>query len=205
MISVDDFLDFDVRTYVQNYSAKFDAWILPFLNVYSLVGYMKNKSDLDILARVPVPGPNPPREIRLRTDANLEGTSLVGGAVIAGGYKQFFVTADVSYAYSDLDQFDGIFRGQVYGFRTGWNGQIGRVGTRIWVGGTYWDTEREMAGAIPVGAETIRFEVVQAPENPFNYNIGTNLEFSRSFNCLFDFGTNFDDAKTLLTSVQYRF
>jgi hypothetical protein len=201
--SVDQYLSFDVRTEVQSASVRLDAWILPFFNVYGLFGGIDNVSD--IRADVTLGGTN----YAIRADGSFSGTTTGFGAVLAGGYESYFMTLDANWVYSELgDAFDTRFSGQIYNARAGWKGKLEGHNTRIWVGATYWDTEREMAGSISTGGgvvQKINFKVVQAPVDPGSMSLGFNYEITQKVNLVADYGFNFDDAQILLVSLGYRF
>lgn len=197
---LDDYINFDVSTRVQTTSVRLDAWILPFLNVYGLVAALDNESD--IRATVNIGGTDYP----IQADGSFSGTGTGFGVVLAGGYMNYFMTIDANYIYSDLgDRFDTRFEGQIYNARAGWKGKINTHNTRIWLGASYWDTEREMSGSVPVGGQTVNFSVVQKPVNPGNVSLGFNYEFTKKVNMVMDYGFNLDDANIFLISLNYRF
>lgn len=197
---VDDLLNFDIQTRVQSAVARLDAWIFPFLNVYGLFGRIENESR--IRAKVNLGG----NEYDIDADGAFSGTTGGGGVVLAAGYNNFFMTVDGNLVFSQLgDSFDTTFKGQIYNARAGWKGKISNHNTRIWLGATYWDTEREMSGSIPAGSSTLNFSVVQAPANPTTYSLGFNYEFTQKWNTVVDVGTNFDDASSFLVALNYRF
>lgn len=201
--SVDDNLSVDVTTHVNTGSLRMDAWIFPFLNIYGLVGEMDNTSEIN--ANVTIGG----TDYALRADGSFSGIATGFGTVLAGGYMNYFMTLDANWVYSDLgDKFDTRFSGQIYNARLGWKGKIKRHNTRIWLGATYWDTEREMSGSISTGGsvvQKINFKVVQKPVNPGNMSIGFNYEFTKKVNLVADYGFNLDDAQIFLVSLNYRF
>ncbi|MCK4565517.1 MAG: hypothetical protein KAU94_12680, partial [Verrucomicrobia bacterium] len=201
--SVDDYVSIDVTTHVNTGSLRLDAWIFPFLNVYGLVGGIDNTSEINANFNI---GTN---SISLRADGSFSGTATGVGTVLAAGYLDYFMTLDANWIYSDLgDQFDTRFSGQIYNARLGWKGKIKNHNTRIWLGATYWDTEREMSGSILTGGgavQKINFKVVQKPVNPGNISIGTNYEFTKKINIVADYGFNFKDTHTVLISLNYRF
>ena len=57
--SVSDYVDLGSTSHVNVALARFDAWILPFLNVYALLGHIDNQSTTRAVVTVPVPGPGP--------------------------------------------------------------------------------------------------------------------------------------------------
>lgn len=201
--SVDDLLSIDVTTHVNTGSLRMDAWIFPFLNIYGLVGGIENTSEIN--ANFDIGGTN----YNIQADGSFSGTATGFGTVLAGGYMNYFMTLDANWVYSDLgDAFDTRFSGQIYNARAGWKGKIDGHNTRIWLGASYWDTEREMSGSIPTGGgvvQKINFKVVQKPVNPGNMSLGFNYEFTKKINIVADYGFNFDDAQIFLVSLNYRF
>ena len=76
----------------------------------------------------------------------------------------------------------------------------------IWLGGMLWDAEREITGSIPLpSGDKLNFRVLQEPVNPWNLSLGMNVEISRSFQLVVDYGFNFDDMDMLTFSFAYRF
>ncbi|ADE55753.1 hypothetical protein [Coraliomargarita akajimensis] len=201
--SVDDYFAFDVGTTVHTATVRLDTWIFPFLNVYGLFGHIDNTSKIN--ARVNLGG----NEYTLQADGGFEGMTSGVGMVLAAGYQDFFMTLDGNYVYTDLgNAFNSRFEGQIYNARAGWKGKIDGHNTRIWLGATYWDTERTMSGSIPVNGgpvQKINFEVTQKPVNPSNFSIGCNYEFNEHYNIVVDLGSNFKDATIFLLSLNYRF
>jgi hypothetical protein len=82
---------------------------------------------------------------------------------------------------------------------------VGNTKLGVWIGGTYWDTKREVTGSIPVGSDTVFFKVDQGPVNPMNINFGTHVEISKTMGLAADVGANFDDMNSLIFSFIYRF
>jgi len=116
------------------------------------------------------------------------------------------MTFDANWLQSDLgDDFDTTFEGQIYSLRAGWKGAFKGHNTRVWLGATYWDTERTMSGTVGSGATAINFEVIQAPKNPTTFSLGGNYEFTKKINLVADFSINFDGDHIVLLSLNYRF
>src|SRR6187397_331969 len=79
--SISNFVDLGSTSEVFNANLKFDAWVLPFLNVYALVGYVHNTSLTHAQVTVLPGGPGS------ETDIETELDGLVGGVglTLAGG------------------------------------------------------------------------------------------------------------------------
>ncbi|MFC1857554.1 hypothetical protein ACFL9U_05925 [Thermodesulfobacteriota bacterium] len=187
---------------------RFDTWLLPFLNLYVFGGHIEESSDITLTLTIPplLPG-GPTREATLNATGDLDGTVFGAGTTLAGGYKDFFLALDVNYAKSDLGGiFDHTIDALLYSLRTGWRGRVGNSMTSLWVGGTYWDSESTISGSLPLGGgNVINFEVLQGPKNPYNMNLGLNIEIRRAFQMVVDYGFNFDDLQMLVLSFAYRF
>ena len=72
--SVSQFVDLGSESAVFNANLKLDAWLLPFLNVYALFGYVYNESKTNVHVTLPGPGGS---EFDLDVDTELDG--FVGG------------------------------------------------------------------------------------------------------------------------------
>jgi hypothetical protein len=203
--SVSQFLDLGSNSRVNAALVKADVWLLPFLNIYALAGYIHNESTSIGHVTVPLPPPLPRREFDIRIPTEIEG--LVGGlgVTMAAGYKSFFLAADANYSQTDLG-FDDSFRAVVASVRTGWNGKFGDVPTRLWVGGAYWDTANTASSTVDVaGVGRVSFEADQGPRNAWNAVIGGSVVFGRHWDCFAEYGFNLDDVHIVAAGVTYRF
>jgi hypothetical protein len=201
------FIGVDTNTSVSSLTLRLDAWLLPFLNLYALGGYMQNSPNLSFTLTLPTLVPPGTREVTVNTTGELDGSVFGGGITLVGGYKDFFLSLDTNLTYADLGgNFDQEIDVILYSLRTGWRGQVGNAMMNIYVGGMYWDSEREVSGSIPLpGGDTLFFKVLQEPVEPFNLNFGMNVEISRHFQLVTEYGSNFSDMDMLTLSFAYRF
>jgi hypothetical protein len=72
-----------IDSWQQNASARLDVWLLPFLNVYGLVGYTRGRTRGSLFVTLPALGIN---EV-LPLLAEFNGPTYGGGATVAGGYR----------------------------------------------------------------------------------------------------------------------
>ena len=204
--SVSEFLELGSNSKVHAALVKGDVWLLPFLNLYALLGYIHNESTSIghvTVPRPPVLGGN--REFDIEIPTEIEG--LVGGLglTLAGGYKQLFVAGDVNYSQTDLG-FDDSFSALVASLRTGWHGKVGDVPLRLWVGAAYWDTANTASSTVDVeGIGRVQFEADQGPRNAWNAVLGTSFVLARRWECFAEYGFNLDDVKIFATGVTFRF
>jgi hypothetical protein len=204
--SVSQFVDLGSTSEVFNANAKFDAWLLPFMNVYALVGYVHNTSTTHAHIVVPLPGPIPgTREYDKVVETELEGMIGGIGMTLAGGYQNFYLVLDVNYVQTDLG-FDDEFQALIASVRTGWNGRLGELPLQIWAGVGNWDTAATAKGHVDLeGIGRLVFEADQEPHTPWIYDVGANIEFSKSFQLFVDVGADFDSALVFVVGPTYRF
>jgi hypothetical protein len=191
--SAGDFLQVAAKSRVNNLNLKLDAWVLPFVNVYAIVGYVWNETDVTFDLTLPPLAPGGAgRRRRLMLPASLEGSVGGLGITLAGGYGPFFLALDTNAAQADLG-FDDRFHAVVTSLRSGWNGKLGRRPLRVWGNATYWDTFATASGTLqdPDDGSSLRFEVDQGPTHPWTYGVGLQYSPHRRLELNADFGTDF--------------
>ena len=204
--SVSQFVQLGSTSNVFNANFKFDAWLLPFLDVYALVGYVHNNSTTDALISVPTPGPRPGTvEYQTEVTTELDGVVAGGGVALAGGYGPFFFVGDATYIQSDLG-FDDSFKAFIATVRAGWNGRSGSLPLQIWVGVGDWDTHATAKGhATLANGQILSFEADQGPHTPWIYDVGTNLQFSKRLQLVIDVGGDFQGGWVFVIGPTWRF
>lgn len=204
-VSVKQFLQVEADSTVDVAIARFDAWILPFLNVYTYTGWQWNESNIKIDVNVPL-DPLPPLQFTIKDDGRLDGPFYGAGLMLAVGYENFFATSNVDLVHAEFDEFDSDFDGWIWGMRVGWDGECFEVPLRLWTGAMYFGTETTIESKINVpGVGRVKFEVEQGPENPWNAILGMNLGIHESIELVFEYGFNFEDVSVLVANVTYRF
>ena len=204
--SVSSFLSAESTSHVSVAVARFDAWLLPFLNVYAIAGYVSNNTTTRGTVTVPRPGPIPgDRTFNVSAKTQLEGFVAGGGTTLAGGYRQLFILGDVNYSQTDIG-FDDRFRALIGSVRVGWNGKILNTPTRFWVGGMYWGTRGTAKATIDVpNVGVVKFEADQGPVHPFNPMVGAQVTLFRRWDAFIEYGFNTKDVQTITTGVSFRF
>jgi hypothetical protein len=187
--SVSEYAQLSARSEVDNYNVKLDAWVLPFLDVYAIVGTVANQSQTTIEVTLPPLLPNGPTRTRsIAVPTSLDGSVGGFGVTAAGGYEWFFGALDVNWARADLG-FDDEFEAIVASLRLGWNGKAGAKPLRVWLNATHWDTAFEVKGSVADddGGE-LRFEVDQGPAYAWTYGIGMQYSPRPWFDVAMDSG-----------------
>ena len=204
--SVSDFAQLGSDSRVDNANLKADVWLLPFLNVYAIAGYIWNESTTTIDVTLPplVPGGSP-RQRRLAVPTEMTGTVGGLGMTLAGGYGPFFFAADINGARADLG-FDDEFKAVVTSLRSGWHGTAGSRPIRAWISGTYWDTFAQAKGTVadPDGG-TLVFEVDQGPAHPWTFGVGGSYTPRPWIDLALDTGTDFNGGWYVAVVPVFRF
>lgn len=131
------FVEFDnVVNKARTVNARLDLWLLPFLNIYGVVGYAE--SDAKVILSAPFP---------FETAVDFNGWDYGGGAVVAFGIQGFWATANGNLAWTDMKDYKSPIRATVLSFRLGRTLHfIKDRDFQIWLGAMYQDPESEVAG-----------------------------------------------------------
>jgi len=203
--SISDRVDFEVGNRTRSTAARFDAWVLPFVNVYALAG--RAYTDTSLRTRFAIDRPNgEPIEVEIGEDTSVDGPMLGLGLTAVIGGDAWFAMADANYTLADMDLFDEEIRAWLYSGRLGWHGATRWGPARAWGGFFYMDSERTLTITedLPlIGPTEVR--VSQRPVDPLTYQVGASLTIDRHWDLLFEAGTNFDDATLFVLSASYRF
>jgi hypothetical protein len=204
--SVSEFAQLSANAVVNNLNFKLDAWILPFVNVYAIVGYIWNQSETTIDVTLPPLTPSgPTRRKRMTVPTEMEGTVGGLGITVAGGYGPFFMTFDSNGAQADLG-FDDRFKAVVTSFRGGWNGKAGGRPLRAWANVTDWNTDATASGTVPdPDGGSLSFEVDQGPAYEWTYGVGAQYVASRHIELATDTGFDGHGGWYLALVPVYRF
>ncbi len=204
--SVNDYAVLNSTSTVFNANFRFDTWILPFLNVYALVGYVHNDSATNLHVTLPRPGPIPGNiERDIPVDTSLDGTVGGVGMTLAAGYKDFFMVMDYNYNRADLG-FDDNFTARIGTIRAGWQGKVSGRGLQVWLGGGNWDTAATAKGHTQLeDGSVFTFEADQRPHTQWMYDIGVNFMPTPHWQLFADFGTDFDGGYVAVLGPTYRF
>lgn len=143
-IELDDVVTFDeISSQAATFNARFDLWILPFLNVYGIFG---RTADADINVNIIEPFP-------LNVTTSIGGNYVGYGVLLAGGVGPLFVSLDANRTYNYNPRLDDPAKVFITGMRTG---PIIRFKNKpdmnvvIWAGAMYSHFNGETVGSINV-------------------------------------------------------
>jgi hypothetical protein len=214
-VSVTNFLQIDqVDTSQQNVSAKFDALVFPFLDVYGILGYTKGTTKgLIQVPADPILGIIEPRQLQL--NAAFNGPTYGAGVTLQGGTRlsewrdlTALVVADWNRTKTNLSFENESLIAEtkpvatVFSARVGLHGTVGTsTGAAIWTGAMHQSIQQEVAGS--VANTDLQFIVAQSPTKPWNTLLGGLVEFGKKGYVLVEAG--FGDRTSILAAAVYRF
>lgn len=173
----------NVENDVEYTGLKFDAWILPYLNIFAVLGEIDGVTTVD-LSSVRIPGlPVSLGEI----DINFDGEVYGAGFTLAVGSKKWFSSITTSYTDTSLE---GRFESSVNTLTV-----QPRVGLRhknidVWLGATYLSADESHQGSISLGAglPAIPFDVELSSDDKINYGAGLKVNFVDNIDLIAEFG-----------------
>lgn len=180
-----------------------DLWVLPFLNVYGIFGKSYAKTNVELIF-----------PIKMKTVAELEGTSFGFGTTGAGGIGKYFFVLDGNWVWTSMSNFEQPVRSNVFSFRLGRAFKLAKhpeSNFAFWAGGMRVKMGGITEGSItlneilPPGTGERRDEIVadyrlwydnlRPLQQPLLYKIATDV-----FNPIVDNLENADGSGT----IQYR-
>ncbi|MGL4666861.1 MAG: hypothetical protein ACRCWR_02905 [Saezia sp.] len=199
-----------------------DVWLLPFFNVYALLGalqgYSKTDVDVALTAQIDMPSPLPDINKTYTASINefrldLDGYTAGVGFVLAGGYQNGFALVDASLSQTNLTVIDGSIRALVISPRVGYDFTSHGVAARVWVGAMYQDVEQSLSGqlsdlGLPSGISALvpegaGFHVKQRLVIPWNPLVGFQYQLDKHWYLLGEVGVG--ARQSALLSIDHRF
>ena len=226
-----DWVDFgQPRAEQSAVQAKLDAWVLPFMNVYAVVGKIDGRADFEL----GVPGDrlleffglgglcNPPigqpaqicsQTLTTQAQPRYNGENVGIGVNLAMGWSRFFVTLPITYVWSDVNLVDTTIEAINISPRIGVIGDVGEMGTiAAFIGATYLDANIDLTGSfefdtpgVPGLGETtsLEFKISQRNKDKWNYVVGANWDVSRSWSVMIEAGVG-GSRENLMAGLTYR-
>ena len=117
--NVSNFVNLGSKSHVNVVVARFDAWLLPFVDVYGLAGSVWNNTTTKGTATVPTQAPrSASQSFNVSATTDLDGFVGGLGLTAAVGYRSLFLLGDVNYSQTDIG-FDDKFKALIGSIRTG--------------------------------------------------------------------------------------
>jgi hypothetical protein len=134
-----DFMEFESVTSTAYFlDTRVDLWILPFVNVYYLVGFGKTENDVKVTA-----------PFAFETSADFSGWTYGPGITFAFGIPPYWLHADWSWSWSELEDLEDPTFTNVLTARLGRDLSLGNhKAFRFWVGAMHQDISDETRGSL---------------------------------------------------------
>jgi len=181
-VSLGDPSQIKVTNDVVHFDIQADAWLLPFLNVFAVVGHVNIDTMVDFSQAEIVGLP-----FALGTlPVSFSGLVYGGGFTLAYGNENWFTSVTTSYTKTDTSgDLDSSVKSLSVQPRIG----LLRNDWRFWVGGMYLDTDETHSGMFELpylGA--VPFSVELATKDNWNYTVGTGYVFNDRANLSLEVG-----------------
>jgi hypothetical protein len=223
-----DFVDFDTPTIDnKNVQLKFDAWVLPFLNVYVTYGRMEGEGEIplsieagDFLGNIglecdgPVVPPICSQTITAVVEPEYEGENISLGLNLALGWKRLFFALPFTYTWSDVDIIENTVESIFISPRVGIIQEFQEWGRLAWFVGANWlKADIDITGSVVldevgipgIGGDTrIDYVISQSNRDRWNYLLGLNWDMTRNWSLQGEVGTG-GSRDNVIVSLTYRF
>lgn len=196
-----NFGESNIKNTVISQQLRADVWVLPFVNVFGMVGRVSTFNQINLNVNLNPPPGSPSQEdlelFRVRTLANLNGIVAGVGTVVAGGYGDFFANVNITFARTFLEEVNSVQKSFVtfpmVGVRTFAN---------VFVGVIYQGTDAVNRGQFTgANGNPLNYEV-RYKANRVNYCVGLNKQLG---NWSFVIFQGFGDRVNSAVEVGYRF
>lgn len=184
----------NIRNRTTEENLKVDVWVLPFLNVFGVIGNVDG--DTSIVLMPPFP----------EIEVDYHGVVYGGGAILAGGWKQLFVSLTGTYTGTDLDEEDSTTYGWIcqprVGVRLAEEGDENNVS--LWIGAMYQQVTETHEGDVdvpPLGPVT--YDVKLEDDAPWNYLAGISVAIGRHWQLTAEAG--FGERQNVELDATFRF
>ena len=195
-----DLKNLPIDNWIYEVNLKMDLWVLPFLNVFGLLGYIEGETEV----RFPISVYQQVGFNQLVID--YDGPVYGAGATLVGGYKSAFASVTAVYTYANPSAMDSTVKSLVLMPRVGLNlaGIISGVDLTTWLGAMYQEVDERDQGdlAIPVLGR-VKFDADLEQQDSWSYLLGLSAAIGKNWTVEVEGGMGM--RQTLSTSVTYRF
>lgn len=188
--------DIGIENRLRETDVQFDAWLLPYLNAFVMVGQISGHTDVD-LNKINLGLP-----ITLGTVAvNYSGTQYGGGLTLAGGGERWFGSLTAVTTTADLG---GDFDSKVEAFVVMPRVGLGNSRGSVWVGAMYQKADEKHKGVFQLNyIGPVPFTVELSQKNDWNGLVGMHAELATHWTLELEGG--FGSRRSASTTLVYRF
>ncbi len=187
---------------------RLDAWLLPFINVYLMAGYMEGKTLVesttfyDLTPGHPITGDE---SAIMTMYQKYHGINWGLGATLIYGKGSWVTTLDINVSRAELNVVSSRVNAVMVTPRVGYTSRIGEFPVTWMAGVSYlWLDQRiTVEQQLPGISEPMVLELDVKADNPWSPTLGATIEFSDQLQGVVEAG--FDGRQTLMGSLVYRF
>lgn len=175
--------------------ARFDTWVLPFLNVYGLLGKVDGvASDIKLgILRWSVP---------VKFNVPYDGTVFGAGATVAAGYDIFFVNCEVNYTFTEVNRLNNYVKTFMVTPRAGIRVPIKNVNVSLYGGAQHETITNRLNGSYSIGNTRFDYSLDASASSPWSVLAGTQVEFGKHWGLLAE--GSFSDRQMWIGSLFFR-
>lgn len=175
--------------------ARVDYWLLPFLNIFGIVGSIDSSTKV-ALSNVDLGVPMQLDDLNI----DMDGTVYGGGLVAAYGGRKWFGTLAYQLTETNLKEANSSVSAWVLTPKAGMRFKRGAA----WVGAMYQNAQEEHGGVYDIPqVGDVTYEVKLHEQHPWNFVLGGNYGFSEHW--LVTAQAGFGDRMSALGMFEYRF
>ena len=207
----------NVESEVDNYNVRLDAWLLPFLNVYGIVGKVEGENKASGVTVTDSWTGNTGGNVIL--EATLSGIQagiqssgfpldydgeVYGiGAILAYQWGKYWGTIDYNFTQADLDISTSEIDTHTITPRIGRSGSLGNIKGSLWIGAMHQAVDENHNGQINQGGLDIEYIVLNEQENEWNFLLGGAAELSERIHVGIEGGLG--ERKQVMGNLTFRF
>lgn len=177
----------DVSNTIDELNLTFDLWVLPFLNVFALVGTIDGMTLVDLET---MPG----------FSVDYSGNVYGGGFTLAAGGEHLYGSLSTTYTSTDLNRANSKVEAWYVVPRLGYR----LKGGSFWVGATYQNADETHAGFLELPFYgPVNYDVSLHESNSINGMFGVNAQLGKHWDLLMEAGLG--DRTHVLATLTRRF
>ena len=201
----------EVEDRVNNATVKFDAWLLPFLNLFAIAGYVEGETaigiDIDLDQAFPLLCGGTCGVRTLNAEPDYSGTVGGLGLNLVGGFRNYFAMLNATWSVAEVDLVPGTeITSLNLSPRIGMQISLNRRGMlAVYTGATYLEYDMVISGTadLPV-VGPIDFEIDASEEENWNYLLGANWDITQRWSLQAEVGFG-NSRDNVISSLTYRF
>jgi lipid-binding SYLF domain-containing protein len=212
---------------------KLDAWLLPFMNVFAMIGHVSGNApvtftldgttaleDLQEAGLIDCePSGFPPiapplcnlldgASVTLPIEANFNGTTYGLGTVLAGGWNGWFAAVPIVVTYADMDDTNTEGFVTTVSPRAGAIMGLGRWGNlAVYGGGQYINSKLDVDGTFYFGDTglSVDYKIKQENKDPWTLLIGGNWDIDKHWSVSLEYSGFVGSREGVIAAASLRF